>query len=133
METTPETTRKTSGNDKANELRQRIDDQLDVLAKAVDEVRASDMFRQYLDMQARFHHYSWRNSMLILSQCPQASQVAGYRAWQKLKRQVRKGEHGIRILAPCPFKREVEAKNGDTDTVSVFSAIRKPSPDSADL
>ncbi len=109
---------KQTAADKVAALKRTIDGSLDVLAKAVDEVRASDLFRKNLDVQARFHRYSWRNSMLILSQCPNASQVAGYRAWQKLKRQVRKGEHGIRILAPCPYKREVEAPNGETDTVS---------------
>ncbi len=112
------TNAKQTAADKVAALKRTIDGSLDVLAKAVDEVRASDMFRAYLDVQARFHRYSWRNSMLILSQCPNASQVAGYRAWQKMKRQVRKGERGIRILAPCPYKREVEAPNGETDTVA---------------
>ena len=77
--------------DKAKELRQQIDASLDTLAKAVDDVRASDTFRQYLDVQARFHKYSWHNCMLIASQRPEATQVAGYRTWQKLGRQVNKG------------------------------------------
>ncbi len=47
--------------DKAKELRARIDDSLSALARAVDEVRASDTFRQYLEVQARFHRYSWHN------------------------------------------------------------------------
>jgi hypothetical protein len=56
----------TKSTDKAKALRQRIDDSLDTLAKAVDEVRASETFKAYLDVQARFHKYSWHNSLLIL-------------------------------------------------------------------
>ena len=73
-----------SRTDKAKELRKRIDDSLDTLAKAVDDVRASEAFKAYLDVQARFHRYSWCNSLLILSQFPNAERVAGYRTWQKL-------------------------------------------------
>ncbi len=107
--------------DKAKALRARIDDDVEALAKAVDEVRASETFKAYLDVQARFHRYSWHNSMLILSQRPDASQVAGYRAWQKLGRQVTKGERGIMIFAPCPFKKERD--NGDTETGMFFRAV----------
>ena len=121
METVPE---KTVSRDlscfkgePAQELRQRIGEHIEALAKAVDDVRASDDFRRYLDVQARFHSYSWHNCMLIFSQCPDATRVAGYRAWQKLGRQVRKGERGIRILAPCPFKRECTTADGDSETV----------------
>ncbi len=102
--------------DKGRELRQRIDDRLDHLAKAVDDVRASETFKQYLAVQARFHHYSWHNTLLIAMQRPDASRVAGYRAWQKLGRQVRKGERGIAIIAPCHFKRETKSADGETET-----------------
>ena len=104
-----------NGTDKAQALRQRIDASLEVLARAVDDVRASDTFRQYLAVQARFHKYSWGNCLLIASQRPDATRVAGYRTWQTLKRQVRKGERGICIFAPCPFKREVETSDGSTE------------------
>ncbi len=96
--------RKPSGKDKANELRKRVDDSLDTLARAVDNVRASEVFRQYLTVQARFHHYSWHNTMMIATQRPGATQVAGFRTWQTLKRQVRKGERGIMIFAPRPAR-----------------------------
>ena len=69
--------RKPSSQDKATELRRRIDDSLDTLARAVDAVRASESFRRYLDVQAKFHHYSCRNTMLIAIQRPDATQVAG--------------------------------------------------------
>ena len=107
------------------------------MANAVDDVRASETFRQYLEVQARFHKYSWHNCMLIASQRPMATQVAGYRTWQKLKRQVRKGETGITILAPCPFKREVDKGDGNTETVDgmffravhVFDIAQTDGPD----
>jgi antirestriction protein ArdC len=105
---------------KASGLCQRIGASLDTLATAIDEVRASETFRQFLEVQARFHRYSWHNSLLIASQRPDATQVAGYRTWQKLNRQVRKGERGISILAPCPYRREVRPGNttdGDTETI----------------
>ena len=124
--------RKPSAQDKAKELRRRIDDSLDTLARAVDEVRASESFRRYLDVQARFHHYSWRNTMLIAMQRPDATQVAGYRAWQKLGRQVCKGESGITIFAPCPWKRETD--DGETEqgiyfkTAHVFDIAQTDGP-----
>ncbi len=128
---------KSNGQDKAQALRQRIDASLDVLAKAVDEVRASDVFRQYLATQARFHKYSWGNCLLIASQRPDATRVAGYRTWQGLKRQVRKGEHGIMIFAPCPYKREVETRDGSTEeregmffrAVHVFDVAQTDGPE----
>ncbi len=101
--------------DKAKSLRKQVETDLETLAKAVDEVRASEVFRRYLDFQARFHDYVWHNCMLIMSQRPNASRVAGYRTWQKLGRQVCKGERGIMIFAPRTFKREVERENGETE------------------
>jgi len=106
-------------DDKAKALRLAIDQSLDVLAKAVDEVRASDTFKAYLDVQAKFHRYSWHNTLLILSQKPSASRVAGFQTWKKLDRHVRKGERGIAIFAPCPFTKEREnATTGETEKVS---------------
>ncbi len=108
--------KRVSRTDKAKELRRQIDDSLDTLAQAVDDVRASEAFQRYLQVQARFHRYSWHNSMLIAMQRPDATRVAGYRTWQSLGRQVCKGERGIMIFAPCPWKREVERGDGDTET-----------------
>ena len=126
-----------SGKDKAKELRQRIDNSLDGLAKAVDDVRASETFQQFLDVQARFHKYSWHNTLLICMQRPDATQVAGYRTWQKLGRQVCKGESGIMIFAPCPWKRETATETGETETeqgiyfraVHVFDVAQTDGPD----
>ena len=112
---------KQSPKDKAKALRERVDDSLDTLARAVDEVRASETFKAYLEVQARFHKYSWHNSMLILSQRPDASRVAGFKAWQELGRHVCKGERGIMIFAPRPFHKEVERDNGETETLDGVS------------
>jgi len=113
--------RKQETANKKKRLVQSIDDRLNTLAKAIDKVRASKIFTDYLNSQARFHKYSWNNSMLIAMQCPDATQVAGYRTWIKLNRQVRKGEHGIMIIAPCPFSKEND--NGDTENGVFFRAV----------
>ena len=113
-----------TGKDKKRELRERIGESLDVLARAVDDVRASDTFRAFLDVQARFHRYSWHNTMLIATQCPDATQVAGFQAWKKLGRHVRKGEHGIAIFAPCPFKRtETDDDGSEQETEGIYFKI----------
>lgn len=109
-----------SGKDKAQELRKQIDDSVDRLAKAVDDVRASDTFKTYLNVQARFHNYSWRNTWLIFMQRGDATRVAGFQTWKKLGRNVKKGERGIMIFAPCPFKKEVERDNGESETESAM-------------
>lgn len=74
------------------------------LEQAVGEIHDSDSFRRYLDVQSRFHRYSWRNVALILSQRSDATAVAGYQAWLKLHRYVRRGEHGITIIVPMSKK-----------------------------
>lgn len=88
------------------------------LERGVKELLASDKYKEYLDVMGRFHEYSVNNSILIFLQMPQATMVAGYQAWQnKFKRQVRKGEKGIRILAPCPHKytKQIEDENGNKE------------------
>ena len=75
----------------------------------VDGVRAlveSDEWCAMLAMAARLHTYSWRNCLLILQQKPDATRVAGYRTWQSLGRQVRRGERGIAVLAPVTYPRD---------------------------
>ena len=76
------------------------------LEQAVSGIQDSDTFRAYLTAQARFHHYSWGNVLLILAQKPDASRVAGYRTWQSMDRQVKRGEKAIRIIAPAYYKKK---------------------------
>ena len=73
---------------------------VDRLTDGIADLTSSDRWRRYLDFQARFHRYSAGNVLLVLAQRPDASRVAGFRAWLALGRAVRRGEHAIWILAP---------------------------------
>jgi hypothetical protein len=90
------------------------------LVAAVGQLTTSEGWRRMLTVAARFHHYSPQNVLLITVQRPDATRVAGYRSWQQLGRQVRKGEHGIAILAPVTYRR-----SDSTDP----SATADPNPD----
>ncbi|MDE7221451.1 MAG: ssDNA-binding domain-containing protein, partial [Oscillospiraceae bacterium] len=83
------------------------------LENGVKELYASDSYAQYITAMAKFHHYSFGNALLILFQCPSASNVAGYNTWKQLGRQVKKGEKGIMILAPCSFRASLEREKSD--------------------
>ena len=85
---------------------------LEKLEQGILDIATEADWRKYLDFHSKFYNYSAKNTMLIYGQCPNASHVAGYKAWQKHGRQVRKGEKGIVILAPCKKKVEDE-KTGD--------------------
>lgn len=90
----------TTSHDKAAQLHQE-------LVARVEELSRSEGWREALETAAKFHHYSFGNVLLIAAQRPEASKVAGYKTWQSLGRQVRKGEKGIGILAPLTVMREV--------------------------
>lgn len=79
-------------------------------AAAVQELTSSDGWQQWLTTRAKFHRYSFGNQLLIAHQHETAERVAGFRQWLELGYCVRKGEHGIRIWAPCPpSKKQLEA------------------------
>ncbi|ANU46516.1 hypothetical protein ADH76_23505 [Enterocloster clostridioformis] len=82
----------------------KIKELTDKLEAGIKEVFTSDKYREYLSPMQKFHNYSYNNSMLILLQKPEASYVAGYKTWETMERHVRKGEKGITIFAPCPYK-----------------------------
>jgi antirestriction protein ArdC len=87
---------------------------LATLADGVADLTSSTAWRAWLDVQRRFHRYSWGNTLLIAAQRPDATRVAGFHAWLRLGRHVRKGEHGIAILAPVvPRLRVVDGDSGD--------------------
>ena len=77
------------------------------------EAGCSETLTRYLDTMSRFHTYSWHNCLLILSQQPEATHVAGFRRWLKLGRHVRKGEKGIGIVAPLIYRKREEDDGGD--------------------
>ena len=82
----------------------------------IQSLFASEQYADYLRTAAKFHGYSLNNTILIYAQCPGASRVAGYRLWQELGRQVKKGEKGIEILAPSSFTRTIREKRIDPAT-----------------
>ncbi len=76
------------------------------LEQAVGQIQDSESFGRYLEVQGRFHHYSFGNVALILFQRPDATHVAGYHTWLKLHRYVRRGEKGITIFVPMRKKED---------------------------
>lgn len=87
------------------------------LEAGVKEVFESEKYKTYLKAMSRFHHYSFGNVMLILMQCPEASLVAGYTTWKKqFGRTVKRGEHGIQIIAPVKRSKLVSQDKLDPDT-----------------
>ena len=83
------------------------------LLKGVREVFESANYKSWLDCLSKFHQYSVRNRILIMMQNPGATQVASYKTWQKLGRHVKRGEHGLSILCPCPLKKRYTEADGE--------------------
>jgi len=90
----------TQNQNSSADLKARITERIQELAQATDTARVSEEMLRYLDLCSRFHQYSPCNVWLILMSQPNASYVAGFKKWQSKGRFVRKGEHGIPILAP---------------------------------
>jgi len=85
---------------------------LDTLAEGVQALATSDRWQAYLEVQGRFHRYSFNNALLIGAQDPEATRVAGFATWKSLGRSVRKGERAIRILAPR-MGRRIGSEDGE--------------------
>lgn len=83
-----------------------MDSILQSLEEGVSEIFTSERYTEYLQTMAKFHNYSFNNTMLIALQRPDATLVTGYRNWQSMGRQVMKGEKGITIIAPTPIKKK---------------------------
>jgi antirestriction protein ArdC len=110
--------------DKENEMTEsKHDDTLEVLEAGIRDLTSSDRWTAWLESAAKFHHYSFGNQMLIALQRPDASRVAGFKAWQGMNRQVRKGEHGIRILAPMILNRRDEKGEPNGETFMRFRSV----------
>lgn len=92
---------------KTDIVRRQIDDALDKLGEQLEQ-GASEQMLVYLSAMARFRNYSWGNVILISLQRNDASKVAGYQTWRKLSRQVKKGEHGIAIMAPIVRRKQMD-------------------------
>lgn len=93
---------------------------MQTLETGVTQYMTGEQYTTYLKAISKFHNYSFNNIMLILLQCPDATHVAGYTSWQKnFHRHVKKGEKGIRILAPAPFKAHRKAEDGTDEEILV--------------
>ena len=87
------------------------------IEQGIKELFESEKYMRYLSVMSRFHRYSVNNTMLIYMQKPGATLVAGYNKWKnQFERHVKKGEHGITIIAPTPFKKKIEEQKLDPDT-----------------
>lgn len=101
---------KQSSRDRLKEITASIED-------GIKELFQSETYAQYLQTMSRFHHYSVNNQVLIHMQKPDATLVAGFNKWKnQFGRNVIKGEHGIKIIAPTPFKKKIEQEKLDPDT-----------------
>ncbi len=107
-------------DDKLKELLERVN-------QGTKEVFESDRYRNYLATMSKFHFYSFRNSLLIHMQKPEASYVAGYAAWQKkFNRQVQRGENGIQIVGYAPGKVNAEQEKKDNSGKPILGADGQP-------
>ena len=97
--------------------RERIREITDGIEQGIKELFESEKYMRYLSVMSRFHRYSVNNTMLIYMQKPDATLVAGYNKWKdQFERHVKKGEHGITIIAPTPYKKKIEEQKLDPDT-----------------
>jgi hypothetical protein len=104
----------------SQELLKQVTARIEELARLTDAARISDAMLRYLDTMAKFHQYSLHNIFLILMACPDATVVAGFQAWRKLNRYVRKGERGIPILAPILVPKRNEEKGPEEKQPKYF-------------
>jgi antirestriction protein ArdC len=107
---------------KRDEVRKVASDAFEKLVRDV-EAGISETLQQYLKAMGRFHHYSVGNAILIHLQKGDATHVAGFRAWQKLGRQVKRGEHGIAIMAPVVYRKKAQENSEDKDRAAVDEMI----------
>ena len=101
----------------AEQRQQQLSAITDMLEQGVSEVFTSEKYMEYLKTMSKFTRYSTNNTVLISMQRPDATLVAGYEAWRRnFNRQVKKGEKGIKIFAPVPYKRTIERDKIDPST-----------------
>lgn len=114
---------KTSENDVAEppktftKSKDKVKEITDKLESGIKELFEGEKFKEYLDTMSKFHNYSFNNTMLIAMQKPDATLVAVFNSWKnKFERSVNKGEKGIQIFAPAPYKIKKEQTKLDPDT-----------------
>jgi antirestriction protein ArdC len=108
---------------KVEQAKQIASNAIEQLRQAL-EAGQSEQLKEYLAAMARFRRYSWGNVMLIASQKPNATHLAGFHAWHKLGRFVKKGEKGILILAPIIRKKTENTAEAEQDESSLAVGFR---------
>ena len=97
--------------------RERLQEITAGIEQGIKELFESEKYMRYLSVMSKFHRYSVNNTMLIYMQRPDATLVAGFQKWKnQFERHVKKGEHGITIIAPTPYKKKIEEMKRDPDT-----------------
>ena len=103
---------------------QTVEDIMEKLENGLADLFSSETYKTYLNTMSKFHNYSLNNTLLIAMQKPDAQLVAGFNAWKKnFGRHVKKGEKGIRILQPAPYKVRYEQEKKDPDTGKVITGM----------
>ncbi len=101
--------------------KQKVQEITEKLEQGIKELFESEKYKNYLNTMSKFHNYSFNNTLLIAMQKPDATLVAGFQAWKKnFERHVKKGEKGIRILAPAPYKVKEEQEKLDPETKEIM-------------
>jgi antirestriction protein ArdC len=102
-----------------------VQDLVSEIKKGISQIHSSEEWKAWLAFGARFWNYSFGNQMLIALQRPRATRVAGFYTWREFGRSIKKGEHGIRILAPLIAKVKVEKKGSEEDqTISALKGFK---------
>ena len=101
----------------------RLKEITDRLEQGITDLFDSERYKNYLRVMSRFHSYSFNNTMLIFLQRPDATHLAGFQAWKKFGRHVRKGEKGIKVIAPAPYKKTIEEDEAKVIVVPHFKVV----------
>ena len=110
-----------------------MDSIMQSLESGVEELFTSNRYQEYLKTMAKFHNYSFNNTMLIAMQRPDATLVTSYKNWQSMGRQVMKGEKGITIIAPAPYKKMKEKEILDENQRPIMGTDGKPKTEQVEV
>lgn len=110
-----------------------MDSIMQSLESGVEELFTSNRYQEFLKIMAKFHNYSFNNTMLIAMQRPDATLVTSYKNWQSMGRQVMKGEKGITIIAPAPYKKMKEKEVLDENQRPIMGTDGKPKTEKVEV
>ena len=110
-----------------------MDSIMQSLESCVEELFTSNRYQEFLKTMAKFHNYSFNNTMLIAMQRPDATLVTSYKNWQSMGRQVMKGEKGITIIAPAPYKKMKEKEVLDENQRPIMGTDGKPKTEKVEV